>query len=76
MDVGDDLRPGDRQQVVVALQVRGMVGEAPAPVIGFFQFVVLDHGAHGAVEHQDAVLEQGFNVGGHGFIPRIVDNDS
>ena len=46
-----------------------MVGEAPAPVIGFIEFVVLDHGAHGAVEHQDAFLEQGFNVGGHGSQP-------
>ena len=66
MDVGDDPGPGDRQQVVVALQVRGMVGEPPAPEISFFELVLLDHGAHGAVEHQDAFLEQGGKGGGHG----------
>ncbi len=65
MDAGDDPGPGDRQQVVVALQVRGMVGETLAPVTGLVQVVGLDHGAHGAVEHQDAFLEQGGQVGGH-----------
>ena len=32
-----------------------MIGEALTPKIGFFQGLVLDHGAHGAVQHQNAL---------------------
>src|SRR5690606_20515949 len=63
VDRRDDVRPGQRQQVVVAALVVAGVGEALAAVVGLPEPVALDHGAHGAVEHQDAagkrVLQRG-----------------
>src|SRR5690606_33382372 len=79
VDRRDDLRPGQRQQVVVAALVVAGIGEALAAVVGLLQPVALDHGAHGAVEHQDAAgegrFERGDAVGvepgkrGHGLRP-------
>ena len=65
VDALDDVRPGQGQQIVVALQVGRMVGEALATEIGFFQGVALDHGAHGAVQHQNALGENIFEGFGH-----------
>ncbi len=45
------------QQVVVALQVTRPVAETLAAVVRFAQLVALDHGAHGTVQEQDALLE-------------------
>ena len=59
MDLADDLRLRQHQQVVVALQVVRVVGEALAAIVGLVEPVALDHRAHGAVEDQDALLEQG-----------------
>ena len=59
VDAADDLRLGQHQQVVVALQVAGPVGKALAPVIRLLQPVPLDHGAHGTVQDQDALGHQG-----------------
>ncbi len=56
VDVADDLRLGQRQQVVVALQVARPVLEAFPPVAVLVQLVALDHGAHGTVQDQDAFL--------------------
>ena len=39
------------------LRSRGEVGETLAAIGGFVQLVLLDHGAHGTVEHHDALLE-------------------
>ena len=50
MDVGDDLRLGDRQQVVVALEVLTPVGEPGPAVVGLGELVALDEGAHRAVQ--------------------------
>ena len=47
-----------QQQVVVALEVVRVVGEALAAIVGLDQAVALDHGAHGAVEDEDALREQ------------------
>ncbi|KAG1247985.1 hypothetical protein G6F65_019871 [Rhizopus arrhizus] len=77
VDVGDDLRPGQQQQVVVALQVMafrhavvaagamGMVvatRETLATVIVLLQAVALDHRAHRTVDDQDP-LAQGVEQG-------------
>jgi hypothetical protein len=58
VDVVDHLGPGQRQQVVVALEpVRGVeVFEALAAEVGFLELVLLDHRAHRAVQDQDARL--------------------
>jgi hypothetical protein len=66
VDVADDVGPGQAQQLVVALDVFGKVLEALAsaigagslaPVLRLGQLEALDHGAHGAVEDDDAVLQ-------------------
>src|SRR5690606_17976991 len=66
---GDDVGAGQGEEVVVALEVvRGAVarvpavdsaGEALAAVVGLGQAGALDHGAHGAVDDQDAFRERG-----------------
>ena len=58
VDLPDDLRLGEHQQVVVALQVFRMRREARAAEGGLIQPVALDHGAHGPVEDEDALRQQ------------------
>ena len=38
-----------------------MVSKTPAPKFCFVQAEILNHGPHCAVDHQDAVFEQGAN---------------
>ncbi len=54
VDLGDGLRLGEHEQVVVALHGLGMGGEALAPEGRLVELVALDHRAHGAVDDQDA----------------------
>ena len=61
-----DIGPGQREQVVGTAQVARMVGEALAPEIGLGQLVRLEHRAHGAVEHEDALAQDP----GQALIPR------
>ena len=58
VDFADDLRLRERQEIVVALEVAREILEALAAIAGFVQFVALDHGAHGAVQNDDALIEQ------------------
>ena len=46
------------QQVVVALDVAGPSPEALAAIGSLVELVALDHRAHGAIEHDDALLEE------------------
>src|SRR5690606_14263689 len=79
VDAADQLRPGEAEQVVVAPEVVAVAGEALAAVAGLVQALALDHGAHGAVEHQDAPrkrFEQGAGAprvlpGKHGHFPGL-----
>jgi hypothetical protein len=41
-----------------------MIGKARAAIVGLLQLVPLDHGAHRAVEDEDALLQQGSEFGG------------
>jgi hypothetical protein len=63
VDAADHVGPRDAEQVVVALEVLGVAGEALAAIVGFDQLAALDHGAHGAVEDQDALREKGAQLG-------------
>ena len=54
MDAADDVGAGQYEQVVVALEILAVCGEALAPEVGFREGVLLDHGAHGTVEDEDA----------------------
>src|SRR5579863_1299449 len=55
VDAGDDLGSREREKVVVAAQVTAMPGEALAPEVALLQALPLDHGAHGAIQHDDAL---------------------
>ena len=57
VDVGDDVRPRETQQIVVAEQRRGVRGELVAPEVGLLQPMALDHGGHRPVQHQNALVE-------------------
>ena len=62
VDLTDDGRLGQDQQVVVPLEILGEVGEALAAIVGLRELVALDHGAHAAVQDEDAALEKGFEA--------------
>ena len=59
VDRGDDLGLRDREQVVVALEVAGPVGEALAAVAGLRGPVALDRRAHRSVDDQDPLAQGG-----------------
>ena len=65
VDGADDVGARQHEQVVVALLLSGQVCEAFAAVVGFGQVVTLYHGAHGAVDDQDAAARLAGN-GGNG----------
>ena len=52
VNLADDVWAGQYQQVIIALDVTGVVGKALAPVIRFVQFIALNHGAHSSVQEQ------------------------
>jgi hypothetical protein len=58
MDVADQLRLRQREQVVVAAKLARPRAKALAPKILFGQARALDHRPHGAIEHQDAAGKQ------------------
>ena len=62
--LGDHVGPRQHQHVVVALEILRVRLEALAAEIGFGQLVALDHGAHRAVEDEDAFGEQAFECRG------------
>ena len=63
MDAADDVRLRQRQQVVVALLVADVGVKAFAVVVTTLQAMSLDHGAHGPVQNQDALIEQAVKQG-------------
>ena len=58
MDGTDDLRLGERQKIVIAFEIVRKIGEARAAIIRFVELVALDHGAHGAIQQQNAACEE------------------
>src|SRR5262249_59701664 len=55
MDVADRVRTREDKQIVVATDLAVPGVEARAAVALLVELELLDHGAHGAVEHQDAL---------------------
>ncbi len=53
MDLPDHIRRGQGEEVVVASQRPGVVGEPVAPIVFFLQAERLEHRPHGPVENQD-----------------------
>ena len=62
VDVADDGRLRDDEQVVVALELAGVVLETVAAVVLLLQLELLDHGAHRAVEVDDALAQEGLKA--------------
>ena len=67
MNVLNHIGPREAEQLVVALDVFVKVLETLTAVLRFIEFEALDHGAHGAVEDGDALLQQG----GQGLGPGV-----
>jgi hypothetical protein len=57
VDLPDDVRLGEREQVVVADEVGGPVGETLPAVAGLVGTVSLDRGPHRSVEHHDPLAQ-------------------
>ncbi len=58
MDVADGVRPAQIEQVVVTAHLTVPGVEARAAVPFFVELEALDHGAHGTIEHKDALPER------------------
>ena len=58
VDLADHVGAREAQDVVVAQQRTGVGGKGVALEVGFSQAVSLDHGAHGAVQDEDAFVEE------------------
>ena len=57
VDASDDVRLRQIEDVVVASQVRVMVCEPFAAVVLLHKLVLLDHGAHGAIDDEDPLRQ-------------------
>jgi hypothetical protein len=53
----NDFRLGQVEQIVVSLEVYGMIGEVTA-IAGFVELAGLNHRSHGPIEYQDPVPKQ------------------
>ena len=58
VDVTDDVRTGDAEQIVVALQIAFHPGKGFVAKVGFFQLVLLNHRAHRTIQIDNALREQ------------------
>lgn len=70
VDLGDDLRTGQDEQLVIAFQILRGVSKQLAAVVVFREPVTLNTGAHRTVDDEDAVFcelsQSGFEGGPHG----------
>ena len=57
MDVRNHVRSSEREQIVIALQVAGMIPKALATEVCLTKSMALDHRAHGAIHDQDTLRE-------------------
>jgi hypothetical protein len=60
VDAGDDVGSRQGEQIAITLQQLVMILEALAAEIFLLELVLLQGGAHGAVDDDDALLQQGF----------------
>ncbi len=67
MDLPDHIRPGDGKQVIVSLQIAGVIFKSFSPVVFLLQLVALNHGPHGSIKHKHAFLQDLFYVGFFAF---------
>jgi hypothetical protein len=67
MDGPDDGGLSQGEKVVVPLEIARPGRKAVSPVILLTETVALDHGPHGAIQHQDAPSEQRLQLGQPGL---------
>jgi hypothetical protein len=53
VDFFNDVGPCDAQKIVVPFQITLVMCESISSEVTFFEFVSLNHGAHGAIEYDD-----------------------
>ena len=61
MDLLDDIRAGEREQFVVPLEFRGVLGQAVAAKVCLLESIALNEGAHRAIEDEDALRQKRFD---------------
>ena len=61
VDGAHDLRSGQTEEVIIALQRMWKIPEAIAAVTAFVETIPLDHGSHGPVDDEDTLLQCSFN---------------
>lgn len=57
MDIANKIRLSQHQQIVIAFNIAVPVSKALATIIALFEFMALDHGAHGTVENQNLLFQ-------------------
>src|SRR5262249_25531483 len=67
MDVAHGVGTAEIEQIVVAPHLAIPRVEARAAIAFLAQLQRLDHGAHGTVEHENALLEQADKLGSQAF---------
>jgi hypothetical protein len=68
VDLADNIRAGQHQQVIVSFKIALPVGKTLTAKIGLVQLITLDHGAHAAIKQHDTfrqLLLQCFNSVAH-----------
>ena len=62
MDLGDDLRRGQVEEIGIALDVVRMVAEALAPILLLREAATMDEDTPRPVEHEDSLREERLHV--------------
>ena len=63
MDRGDGARLRQAQQIAVAAEVARVIAEPVAPKFRLAEAVLLEHRAHGPVDDEDPLAQQGRQAG-------------
>jgi hypothetical protein len=71
---GHHVGAGEAEEVVVALEVLPVVAQAVAAVVGLGEAVALQEGPQGAVQDEDALVEQAAQRGGYGIVRETVES--
>lgn len=62
VDLCNDVGPGDHKQVVVALELSVVALVAVTAEVSLLQLILLDRGAHRAIDEDDALLHKGLEL--------------
>ena len=57
MNVNNNSRLGETEKIIISFQTLFMANESGSTEVVFFQFMPLDHCAHGPINNEDSGLE-------------------